>query len=342
MHQHRARPGFTLIELLVVIAIIAVLIGLLLPAIQKGREAVNQSNCRNNLKQIGLALNAYHDIQGSFPAGYLYTPVAVGPLVPLPAAPAAQASRAIATRIDRISWPAPSGGGLVVYTADPEAPGWGWAALLLPYIEQDNLFNQIDFTLAVESPSNLGPRTTTLGIYTCPSDLLTGVFMVQDPWGNQLVNVATSSYAACYGALGLITYDPDGGNGLFSRNSHVRIADVSDGTSNTVAVGERACLLAQGTWPGVISNSSCRTSADAPVYTSIVEPSQVLVMARAGSKSLNDPNSEPYDFFSPHGNVVFFVFADGSVHGLAIGMDPTILQALGTIAGGETVSAASY
>src|ERR1700737_1514161 len=106
--RRKTRPGFTLIELLVVIAIIAILIGLLLPAVQKVREAAARLQCTNNLKQIGLGLHNYHDANRSFPPGYL----ASGPY---------------------------SDG----FT--DTAPGWGWAAFLLPYIEQDNLHRQINF-----------------------------------------------------------------------------------------------------------------------------------------------------------------------------------------------------
>src|SRR5205814_8992030 len=103
------RRGFPLIELLVFIAIIAVLIGLLLPAVQKVREAAARTKCMNNLKQIGLALHNYHGTLGQFPPGY----VATNP-----------------------------GPGL----SDDHGPGWGWAALLLPYLEQDPLYGQIQLT----------------------------------------------------------------------------------------------------------------------------------------------------------------------------------------------------
>src|SRR5579883_2674969 len=127
--QQRGRGGFTLIELLVVIAIISVLIGLLLPAVQKVREAANRISCTNNLHQIGVAMHGYHARMGSFPSGFVCVP-----------------------------------------QANPEytAPGWGWAALLLPDLEQDNLAAQINYALPVEDPSHLGVRTTILKVFVCP------------------------------------------------------------------------------------------------------------------------------------------------------------------------------
>src|SRR5207253_2269578 len=132
MHPcHRInRRGFTLIELLVVIAIIALLIGLLLPSVQKVREAANRTACANNLKQIGLALHNYHDARGAFPPGYAY--VAPQPGQPLP----------------------PLSHGPTITT-----PGWGWAAWLLPFLEQDNLARQINYDLWVENLANAAART---------------------------------------------------------------------------------------------------------------------------------------------------------------------------------------
>src|SRR5205823_2547585 len=241
----RIRRGFTLIELLVVIAIIGVLIGLLLPAVQKVREAANQAKCKNNLHQIGLALHMYHETNGGFAAGYLFNN-------PGPAAPPPPSG------IRRFDRPKPN------QHMEPNSPGWGWAALLLPYIEQDTLARQIDYTLPVEGPTSLPSRTQLLHLYACPSDLHTGEFTVQTYMNKDLAAAVTNSYAACFGALGDLNGAPDSGNGIFFRNSRTRIAEVTDGTSNTLAIGERAAMLVQTPWAGVMTGGTSRTTPGAP------------------------------------------------------------------------------
>lgn len=316
MRQNRpvARRAFTLIELLVVIGIIGVLIAILLPAVQMVRESANRVKCQNNLKQMGLALHMYEDHQTTLPPAYMYMP---------PPPP-----RAGLRHFDRPPY---------LYT-EPNDPGWGWAALILSYVDQKPLADSIDYTLPVESPTNLTARTQPLDLFTCPDDRATGVFTIKTYFNKSLDDAATNSYAANYGALGNISQNPDTGNGVFFRNSSLKLSDIKDGTSNTLALGERSALFTQTPWAGVFTSGTTRTTPGAPVFNSYILPAQAMPMARIGAKVLNSPYLEPFDFFSPHSGVVNFLFADGSVHALNTATDVSVLQALATRAGGETVT----
>jgi len=217
----RVRRGFTPIELLVVIAIIAVLIALLLPAVQAAREATRRTQCVNNLKQMGLALHSYHDVVLAFPPGYT------------------AANKFIDGETDT-------------------SPGWSWASMILPQLDQWPLYSSINVGLPVQAPANTTSAQSSLNVFLCPSDQIPGsTFAVTDGFGNTVAIVAPSSYADCTGsdaadvALGL---NNDGlGNGLFYRNSATRIAAISDGTSQTVMLLERAWGDSEGTWTGAIT-----------------------------------------------------------------------------------------
>jgi prepilin-type N-terminal cleavage/methylation domain-containing protein/prepilin-type processing-associated H-X9-DG protein len=318
----RKRRAFSLIELLVVIAIIAVLIGLLLPAVQKVRESANLTVCRNNLKQIGLALYLYHDKAEHFPAGYI--------------ADDSSGAGGSGTPPPIINWQPPP------HNPPPQYPGWGWAALILPEIEQGNLAEQIDYALPVESPNMLAQRTVPLRLYTCPTDTLAGVYLVRTPFHKPIGPAATNSYAACFGYEGLINLHPEAGNGVFFRNSRVAVKDITDGTSSTLAIGERSAMFTRSPWAGVMTAGCTITTPGAPVYHATKEWAPTMVLARIGHKTLNTPYSEPYDFFSAHRNLVQFLFADGSVHGLSTGVDNSVLLALATRSGGEIISESEY
>ncbi len=220
-------------------------------------------------------------------------------------------------------------------------PGWSWAALLLPYLEQDNLHEQINFKSSVSDPRNEAIRTSVLPSFICPTDQQTGQFQIQTTTG-LFFSAATNSYAACFGGLVEIGDTPGCGNGVFYRNSRVRIADIIDGSSNTIAIGERAALFAQAPWAGAVSAGTVRITPGAPVSSTAVEPAPVQVLAHCGSHALNDNQSDPDDFFTPHVGTAFFLFADGSVRPVSVKTDVDIIRALATRNGGEVISPDVY
>jgi prepilin-type N-terminal cleavage/methylation domain-containing protein/prepilin-type processing-associated H-X9-DG protein len=283
-----ARHGFTLIELLVVIAIIAVLIGLLLPAVQRVREAASRTQCVNNLKQIGLALQNYHDTAKCFPSGYVSNYDSAG---------------------------------------NDTGPGWGWAAFILPQMEQQNHYNAVQFTQGIEAPANSSVRVLSLKLYLCPSDNAPPTWTAQkyNASGNPTASICDVASANYIGVFGVSEPGVDG-EGVFFRNSAIRIADIRDGTAQTLLVGERATSLAPATWAGAV------TGAEIFPYNS-----SNMVLGHTGES--NGPAS-PLDvngFSSRHSGGVNFLFADGHVQFLAGTVSQPVYQALSTRAGGEVI-----
>jgi prepilin-type N-terminal cleavage/methylation domain-containing protein len=328
----RRREAFTLIELLVVIAIIAILIGLLLPAVQKVREAAARMKCINNLKQIGLALHNYHDANNRFPAGYV------------------------------------DGNTNPNRTPDNDVgPGWGWASFLLPYLEQDNLYKQINFNQPVGTGGNAQVSQVALTIFQCPSDPYQQAVPVYDSsFSKPIATVAHGNYLGCngweecfWGAGGNPQPGPgdDGlaggygqaGVGLFWRNSRTRFADVTDGLSNTIIAGERSGNHAPATWTGAVAGGRC------PAWMAVMPPSpyspppgpaydnadfgEALVLSHGNATHLptsDFPIFDPDVFYSTHaGQGANHLFGDGSVHFLTSSVNPTTYQYLCTISGGE-------
>jgi prepilin-type N-terminal cleavage/methylation domain-containing protein/prepilin-type processing-associated H-X9-DG protein len=298
--HRRPRAGFTLIELLVVIAIVAVLVGLLLPAVQKVRGAAARSQCQNNLKQIGLALHAYHDANRRFPPGYDSGYNAVG---------------------------------------DDTGPGWGWAAFLLPHVEQQGLFAQITFTQPITAPAHAAARTTPLAVYRCPADQYpatspVGVLNTSGQVTTVMCDLALASYP---GVFGMAEPGVDG-EGLFFRGSTVTIADVTDGTSNTLAVGERPYKIGPTTWVGVVPGANHAGPPGEPTAGQVQNPSNWVLghtgEAWDGPAAPNEPNH----FGSQHpGGGANFLFADGHVRFLGRSVGYEVYKALSTRAGGEPV-----
>jgi prepilin-type N-terminal cleavage/methylation domain-containing protein/prepilin-type processing-associated H-X9-DG protein len=303
MKRSVLRQAFTLIELLAVIAIIAILIGLLLPAVQKVREAAARISCTNNLKQIGLALHGYHDAIGTFPPAY----------------------------VDGNTNPNSDA------TMDV-GPGWGWAAMILPYAEQGNVANQINFSQTIGTTPVC---QTVLPMFLCPSDQRLPTFHVY----NTNVTVAQGNYVGCNGTL---ETSPNVGNnnGLFLRNTRYRIADVTDGLSETIFVGERSTDHSLSTWAGAVPGGLVPAlQAPGPPPNdpnSQAELAQALIVAhgnRAHVPSADLPIWDADTFYSKHtGKGANFLYGDGSVHFLTSGIDGVAYEHLCTIAGGEAIS----
>jgi prepilin-type N-terminal cleavage/methylation domain-containing protein/prepilin-type processing-associated H-X9-DG protein len=321
------RKGFTLIELLVVIAIIAILIGLLLPAVQKVRAAAQRAQCSNNLKQLGLAAHSYHGVYKKFPPGTAL-PVVWTQTAPLQNSPSAV------------------------------VPGKSFSVLeaLLPYIEQDNIYNKLDLSGTTSSGSqyNKGntdsagaPGAQVIKTFICPSDDgLPPDLVAPYPNATSPTNwFGANSYGGCAGISSF--YDKDF-LGIFYINSSVRVSDVTDGSSNTLAFGERY-------------------HRD-PTYDKVVSPNPNPITYRTGwawanglggfdyllgaSQPINwtipttittDPAFTYQDqrmscFGSGHPGGANFCFADGSVRFLADSTDLTsVLQPLCTRNRGEVI-----
>ncbi|HUY88548.1 MAG TPA: DUF1559 domain-containing protein [Pirellulales bacterium] len=307
-----SRAAFTLVELLVVIAIIGVLLALLLPAVQAAREAARRSQCTNNLKQMGVACQNYHDVFRHFPAGYLAT---------------------------------------VAYNnADHDTtPGWSWAALLLPYVEQQNLHARINFSLPVENPVNAAAVQTMLPIFLCPSDQTPdAAFAVPDATGKPVVLAAPSSYACCTGP-DVSAADGPTGLGVMFRNSGIRMGDIIDGTSTTIVIGERAWANTNGIWPGAVNGGVVLRGQgnQNPGNVATTATAAILVQAHAHLiNAIQELDGALDDFSSEHVGGAYFAFADGSVrfihtipYDFATGYtaDGLMLQAMGTRANGEVI-----
>ena len=348
MGQRRA--AFTLIELLVVIAIIAVLISLLLPAVQQAREAARRTQCKNNLKQIGLALHNYESTHRVFPPSCI-----------------------LSTSWDGTQYGVTYGDN---YRVTP--PGFAWGVCILAYLEQTNLYNSFDLNAPCWAPVNAAAARTKVAAFLCPSatggsdgfniqkqgaDNRHGVPLTRDdgsniffahshyvtnaginqPWGR------ATAYCYNYDVPEPVSGAPDCIiDGPFYPNSHTRIAGVTDGLSNTVFVGERSSILSNNTWVGVVPTAVVSPRLDLRPWASDNNAATDLVGCHSGPDvhdhpqiiihAPNNPFGHTDEMWGEHGPGCNVLFGDGSVRYYTAFTDGNVWVALSTRNGGEVTN----
>lgn len=316
MHRSAVRRGFTLIELLVVIAIIAVLIGLLLPAVQKVRAVAARIKCANNLKQIGLAVHNYHDTKGVLPSAYVRGAIGLE-YEPMP------------------------GGWYTSYSNQMYSPYYG-----IPTSGFGRLLDQLELgngtgrTFSGRVELSGAPGTRPVAVFTCPADPRSGNFVCPPEVSGTGSTVGLTSYVMVDGV------DRDYANSLFGDGKGtlciqrwVRITDVTDGTSNTLAVGERppAADLAYGWWAsgfdahGWTANTFRWYAAGGGSFGPCPGG-----QARFAVGDFNN-NCDHHHFWSPHSGGGNWALADGSVRFIAYS-GAEVLIPMSTRAGGEVVT----
>jgi prepilin-type N-terminal cleavage/methylation domain-containing protein/prepilin-type processing-associated H-X9-DG protein len=271
------RPAFTLVELLVAIAIIGILISLLLPAVQASRSAARRTTCKNQLRQLSVALHLYHDTNNCFPPG-----------------------------------------SYDMGSAFPMQTGWGWGAMLLPYLEQSALHSQLNFGEGTVIGGNLSLIALPVTGFRCPSEI--GPDSVTcAPLGEPSYKLPAENYC--------------GSEGVLSSMSSTRISQITDGTSQTFILGER---IVQPGSPSTLAYTSawCGLAAFADQY----DYASVPHLMPSSIHMLNTSVGDPQCFGSRHELGAHFAFADGSIQYISNNIDPSIYVALGTSDGGEMVN----
>ncbi len=312
------RVGFTLVELLVVIAIIGVLVALLLPAVQAAREAARRSSCSNNLKQLALALHNHHDTYGKFPAG----------------------------NVNCSGSSFPNCGTGYAYGGPHKST---WTLDILPFLEADNLYNNYDQSQPTDRDNvNKAVGQTNMSAYVCPSDINT-TSLARPESGPRPFDYAPGSYRAVSG-LTVTRGGPhfDEGNSLDQRNrgllhvvygdkSEETMASVTDGTSNTLMVGEYHTTThntRRTFWAyGYTSYNQSSITAGSPNAFGVPDFDKCV------SGGLNNHSNDcKRAFASLHPGIVNFALVDASVRSVPVTIDRTVLNASATIGGGEVAS----
>ena len=345
------RRGFTLIELLVVIAIIGVLVSLLLPAAQAAREAARRTQCRNNLKQIGLALHNYEGTHRVFPPAYIGQP-----------------------HIDGTAFG-------VAYGDESRngPPGWAWGTMLLPFLDQAPLYAAFDINQPCWAPVNAQAVQTRVAVFLCPSatggdngfevqkkgiDHRHGVAMTRDD--GSVIRFSHSHYvtnAGIHQPWGRSTpycydYDipepiPANNNlaaridGPFYRNARMRATNISDGLSSTIFLGEHSSFLSNKTWVGVVPAAVTPPRLDLRPWPSENNGAGCLVGIHSGPDTHDHPEviihapNNPFghtdEMWGEHGPGCHVLMGDGSVRFVDAFLDAYTWVALSTRDGGEVV-----
>jgi prepilin-type N-terminal cleavage/methylation domain-containing protein/prepilin-type processing-associated H-X9-DG protein len=313
----RSRAAFTLIELLVVIAIIAVLVALIMPAVQSARESANRAKCQNNLKQLGLAAQEYHDAFGSFPSGWYCT------------VPTYDANGNLIN------------GDTNCATVGTPYTNYMWNGLIGLFLkmEQNNLYAEINFNayytptiLGATAPDNATAIRRTIDVFVCPSNRRPTT--INTGTGSQTTSLLGPSDYRGNMAAGMVipssgsncpTLDPTNpfcliyDNGVMYQNSSVNMADITDGSSTTIILGES--IYPQGVWSQA-PTAVVRTNIDRTINQPILS------------------NGVTYWTYwaSKHPSAVNFGFCDGSVRPVTSQISKLVLNKLCTRSGSESVS----
>ncbi len=324
----KRRQAFTLVELLVVIAIIGILVSLLLPAVQAAREASRRMSCQNNLKQIGLALHNFEGANRRFPAGYLSV----------------------------------SGVGFRDSQTGDWGSGWSWLAILLPHLEQGSLHQSLRWDLPCWDQTNSLAVKTSVPFFLCPSAIgntptvgITDINM--NVWQNAVFARANYVHNVGWNDIwsppATTNYDDTvlGCNGVMYRNSKIRVADVTDGLSNTVFAGERSPYLADAVWAGVVPggkhfsyNQFASSGTGGPGIN--YDNAGSYVGANSGPSIYEDPQiihppnwpgGNTDQMYSHHTGGSNVLMGDGSIRFFVDGIRFSVFQALCSRGGGEVI-----
>jgi prepilin-type N-terminal cleavage/methylation domain-containing protein/prepilin-type processing-associated H-X9-DG protein len=339
----RPRLGFTLIELLVVIAIIAILIGLLLPAVQKIREAAARLQCQNNLKQLGLALHNYHDANQKFPPG-------------------------------RRSLGNTQGNSIATYAPDPIIYNMHGLVILLPYIEQDNLYKQFNLNgafgnflgsvafgypignaklapLDAIASGNAALSAVKVSTFLCPSDNGDPTIAPNANYSPDLAKNGIRAYKTNYDFIsdctGVNKYNfwsntTTSSRYMFGENSTTRMTQISDGTSNTLMMGEQTLSLFNGVTSAWAYAGWVSVGIDPVGYWNTTYPARGLNIWNYNNNTspLNNVRGTRATWYNPaslHSGGVNFVYADGSVHFISESIDVVSLTYLSQMSDGQVI-----